>query len=458
MLGFWILGVSTMAIVVASSALDLAFRQESLLLCAAWAGGAFLITWPHVRRFGGRLGDGLWAGAAIGLVLILPAAPLLALATPPEVAQVRTLAASVATAGVLAASLRAQGRHFHTQRDLPQLAGPARQAAEAVVAKAGFAPISFRVAFLPSFNALVQGLRKCAVLVDRRASEALSPNELGAVIAHEVGPIRHGGLLPYLGAASLVFSGASLGDAVGAAHRLGSFDLLAAILASRCLVSQWLEFRCDRFAARLGYAEELARALERLHADYAPATRAVANSLWGAPVLSHPSLAVRSALLLGRADRVVATHRAIRASSVLGLVVLPIVARALTASAWPSLPSWAETAAWCAPAAYFAWSVVYRIVLAGAARRGAWTLQGTKSPRPWLSWTTLVVWAIALGAAPLSAPFGAPAWFPGVEWILGSLVAAPLLTVVALFLGAFRFGVPLTRGRPKRAFLEANAA
>lgn len=457
LLGWYFQVVSTPGIAIAAAVLQLPPGQWAMLFAAAWVVSAYLTAWPYTRRFGGGMADWLWIGTALGLVVTLPVVPFFwCEVLKPGTNFVIVLLGCFALAAVAVGTLRAQGRHFFVERELPELAGEPRRAFEAVLARAGLEPVSFRVVAFPTFNAMVQGFRKCIVIVDQRLIEAFTTEELSAVLLHEAGHIKHGGILPILGAVTAALTGASVLDVLGWSASLGLLDLIAAVLLFLAITSQWLEFRCDRFAAALASPGAFLRSLEKLDEDLPPAAARVAMSLWSVPVGSHPPNKTRAALLQGGGRRTVAAYLAVLLAASLGLVVLPLSARIAEAASGVGLPAVVEWIAWCGPQVYNLWWILFRVALALAARRVGWAPLTELRRGRRLLWATLIAWStlfVLMWASP-SQP--APDWL--VPWILGLLVSALLLTILSLLLGAFRLGPVLLSGRVKRAYLEVNAA
>lgn len=260
--------------------------------------GAVCIGIPYARKWQGTTADGVVVVAAMWGVMALP---LLPLSFMPDASPLPLVVAFI-YAFLLAQQARWQGRYLYTQRKVPELEGEARQLALRVVEKAGLRPLAILVAPLPSFNAMVQGLRACVVLLDRRAARELSPEELSALVAHEAGHLKYAHTLFLLGMPSLALTLAAF---------LGAGDTQAVLLVGAALVfglrpalSQAIELRSDEFAESIVGAGPVVRMLERVHGDRPAAVTRAIERPWVAAFLSHPTAEVRVSRLEGRSPDV----------------------------------------------------------------------------------------------------------------------------------------------------------
>jgi Zn-dependent protease with chaperone function/Tfp pilus assembly protein PilF len=292
--------LTTLGLLGAAAALfasDLhAFAPKVALL--ATLVGAVCIGVPYARKWQGTATDGVLVVAAMWGVMALPLLPLAIL----PAASPLPLVVSFIYAFLLAQQSRGQGRYLYTERKVPELEGEARDLALQVVQKAGLRPLAILVAPLPSFNAMVQGLRACVVLLDRRAARELPAQELSALVAHEAGHLKYAHTLFLLGMPSL---------AVTLAAFLGGGDTQVVLLVGAALVfglrpalSQAIELRSDEFAESIVGAGPVARMLDRVHADRPTAVNRAIESPWAAAFMSHPIAEVRAARLEGRSPNV----------------------------------------------------------------------------------------------------------------------------------------------------------
>ncbi|MBI4603378.1 MAG: M48 family metalloprotease, partial [Planctomycetes bacterium] len=353
----------SLAIFVASSlatflaALMPEVAQEAVVLgcAAAWAAAAVVIAVPYCARFKASLADHVWVAGALAGLLVLPLLPFLLWERPASHPFFfLTLILGPLIGSGARRAFRAQGRYFGSDRELPELTGEPRRHAEAVLERAGLRAASFRVESLGSFNAAVQGLRRCIVMVDRRAAESLPPAELAAMVAHEAGHVRYGGMLPYFAVAPVALAAASFAAPLWAeGDRLAPLLLyLPGLIVLQTAVRQLLEIACDRRAARWTSPGDVGRLLVKLHADQPALVQRVTQGWLAVPFVSHPPLRVRLAAFGEGAARDLVRYRSIWTFVVLCFFVAPFALLAAGAAAGVSLPEPFRAAAVALPVAF----------------------------------------------------------------------------------------------------------
>jgi Zn-dependent protease with chaperone function/Flp pilus assembly protein TadD len=420
-------------------------REPILLTLGAWLLSAQLFTIPYCRRFGGRALDFLSIGAAIGAILCAPLLPFLGMAQPAQSPLYHiTLVAGVFIASLAAASFRSQGRYFHSARDLPELEGEKRAAAEAVLAKAGIHLKSIRVIPLGFFNAMVQGLRTCTIIVDRRATEALSTGEFAAMMAHEACHVRYGGILPYLALPPAFLAIANGCIAAGYEVELQLALLLGILLYLEILLCQGIETACDRFSARITTSGDTASLLRRIHGDMPGSVASLLGRISLSPLSSHPPLAVRLAAI-GEGDRrdlvLYRAWRIIAAAVFFGVPCGLWIAAAIRPEVTPA----SRIAGWALPGLYtLLWFTWHFLILRSAKAHFRASL-GESARGRWIRILTLI--AVCFLPAIFAVNVFAPdfAWLP--ELSIGWLVALLLILIAGFFRGAFRSGL---QGQPAR--------
>lgn len=289
-------GLVALASLAAWARLHFAEADPRLTLASAalgWLLGSVLIGVSYSRRWGGSGRDALAISALVWVMLSLPAAPLLAC----DHGRPAALMFAGGYAVILALVARAQGRYAYTERRLPDLQGEARTTAEEALEASGLKPSAVLVAPFPSFNAFVQGLRTCVVIVDQRAAQELSKPELRALVAHEAGHLRRGDTLRHLAIPTLAMTWGMVLGLIQHTEAAIAPVALAFYFAVGPAAIQFAELRADRFAAALVGAEETGRMLRRVHADRPLGfERAASMPVLGA-FLSHPPLEARLANL-----------------------------------------------------------------------------------------------------------------------------------------------------------------
>jgi Zn-dependent protease with chaperone function len=395
--------------------------------------GAGLLAFVHGRRFKANAIDYLVTWLLFGAIVILPVLPILfwiELAAP-EVGQILHLYLAFLISAVLGLLLlrmdRATGRYFPGGRELRELEGSARVVADTTLARLGHPALSIRVAPLGSFNACVQGVRHCIVIVDRRAAESLSHPHFASLLAHEVGHLKLGGLYSYLLVISLwmtVLTG--IGPFAGSPV-WSMFVLLGCSMCSQNFLSQVAEVFCDRFASKHSGTETTGGMLKKTHDD--TPNFALAGPLQSL-ALSHPPLGVRLAAL-GCAPRGVLIPYAS-----LWFVVL-LVCLALPLSVIVACAS-GVTAFSPALHAVSATSILYLFLIGGVAVLRSLRLRrtyGVEKLQPrrrgsWIRWLSGVSTIMLLGMVLASRVFE-----------FGDLARAVVLVVFVVFLGSASLGI-----------------
>src|SRR5262245_45997335 len=224
-----------------------------LLLMLLWFAGALLLSIPYARRWGAGWRDAIRIAAVLWLAVSLPAVSLWS--GPSN--SLFPFAFGPLYAFFLYVVFRNQGRYAFSKRDLPELQGEPRVAAEKILLKAGLSPVAMRVTPLHTFNGAVAGLRKCMLILDRRASVELTISDLSALVAHEAGHLKRGDVYLHLLIAPLaLLCGLVAEDRTGLK---GSFFPVFTCLyvGAGMAVRQAVELRADRFAAGLMAPEDV---------------------------------------------------------------------------------------------------------------------------------------------------------------------------------------------------------
>lgn len=260
-----------------------------LILMLLWFAGAVLISIPYVRRWGAGIRDAIWISAILWLAVSLPAVSLWS--GPSK--SLYPFAFGPLYAAFLFLVFRNQGRYAHSKRDLPDLEGEPREAAEAILRKAGLTPVAMRVTPLQTFNGAVAGLRKCILLLDRRASVELTIPDLSALVAHEAGHLKRGDVYLHLLIAPLaLLCGLEAEERTGL--RMSFLPVFICLYAGAGMaLRQFAELRADRFAAKLTAPGDVGSMLRRVHGDMPLSVGRTARAPLFAPFLTHPPLDVR---------------------------------------------------------------------------------------------------------------------------------------------------------------------
>ena len=298
----------------------------------ALAGGGFAaalaIAIPYGRRFRATAPEYVSLVAHLALLLLLPLVPLAFWRAPVAA----TWVYQVFMAWTAAWVLLSQGRYLGTDREVPELSGPAREIADRALADAGLRPLRVLVARFPNLNALVVGLKTCVVVVDRRASESLSPGQFRAMLAHEAAHVRQNAMFWHaltwtLGATLLnVASGMRLGGAMAV------LGVAGVVFCGGGAIKQSLELDADRFALRFAPVGDVASMLRRVVADLPTSALLAAHSLLMMPFASHPPLEARLGAIGAGPAGLLWMNRGVRAGALVATVVMPW---AVTLLRWP---------------------------------------------------------------------------------------------------------------------------
>ena len=264
-----------------------------VLLLASWFVGALFLALSYGRRWGGGLRDVLPVAAVLWTLMSLPSLSQFVAPTGTGLA----FLFAPGYAALLAWGFRRQGRYAYSKRDLPELEGESRAAAEAVIRKAGLFPAAILVGPFPTFNAVVSGLRRCIVVIDRRASLELPAAELSALVAHEAGHLKRGDMFLYLSIAPLAMLAGLVADAVAFPSDFMIPVALSLYVGVGAAIRQAAELRADRFGAMLTRPEDVAAMLKHVHGDLPLSLLRTIRSPVLAPFVSHPPVDVRLAAL-----------------------------------------------------------------------------------------------------------------------------------------------------------------
>ncbi len=426
-----------------------------------WLLSAFFITVPHGLRFRAELRDMAFAGLSLGTILAMPIVPYCWASPDADTTWfLGTILATLLTGIVVHVAFNAQGKYLYTDRELPDMEGEARSLAASVVERAGLRPLAIKLARLGSFNALVQGMRACVVVVDRRASESLPPDEFSALIAHEAGHVKTGGILPYISVHAIVLVFMNVQDVAGwtTLHHAGTF--VGLFFGLRIWVSQRLEFACDRFAADMLGSSAVANMLRKAYADMPSRLTRFIGAPLSVPFLSHPSLAVRLAAL-GESDlEVLKWYRTVWQGVLWLCFILPcgsfLVWNAVDAT---SIPWIVKSASWMLPGAYFVLCLLVNLTLlriVSAFHKVSLSGARAKSRRIRRLFFLVLILLIAVTASLALAPSSAEILALPLAALLLLLL---VLIIAALLTGAFRSNDLTTLPmRVRRAVAEVQAA
>ena len=397
---------------------------------------ALLISIPYAKRFQGSWGDGLWILAKVALLFYLSWLPLIVFIDSPdwEFALFVNAVFSFVFVMLVQTQISKQGKYFQIDKEIPELTGDRLAVCHEVARQAGLTPMAVKVATFGSFNALVQGLRRCIIIVDKRATEALSDKEFRAMIAHECGHIRFGGVFPYLLVGPSLFCVTHIGS-LHYGWQPNFFKLFCYWLFISFAVSQTLEILCDRFGRKLVGAESMVQLLVRIHNDIARPIRQLIGSLWFCPFITHPPLGVRNAFLLNDNTRI--TYRYFGMWFVVGLILFhPII--------WPLACVW-----------YGVFTIRYLKV----ARECTLGLSGNVKKQKPLLRNIFIGCLVALAICLFVLPIFSDSAFAG-EAMLVALLAALFLCIVGLIRGWFRTPNQLTElsQKTQKILIEMSAA
>lgn len=407
------------------------------MLLAVWGVAALLIGVPYARRWGGSWRDAAVVAAAVWLALALPTLPLVAAG---QFSPIPVLSAALYSA-ILSSVARYQGRYRYSPRRLPEVQGEARAAVLAVLEKAGLKAAALFSVVLPTYNAMVQGLKTCVLIVDRRATREMTTDELTAVVAHEGGHLRRGDTLIIVLIPAVAVT---VGVCAGLIREDDAVALpvaIALLLGLGPAILRCVELRADRFAASLVGARAMERSLARLHADRSAALeRAISAPILSA-FLGHPPLEVRR-VALGEAS---ARPSPIHAAGAFLAVMLALSAPALALV--DSLPKFAAAV----PALVIAvlW-IAPRVWIQLAVRRSS-AIALTHSMGSWLPLVLLLGTAIAVVAVFRFGP-------KDLQLPLGLATCVPLVGYLVFFRRRQARGLASQPSAVRRAVTEAYAA
>lgn len=432
--------VSLAVAIVALNEAPKSLRWTLAGLAGGWLLAAFLLAVPYCLRFGGTWLDGCRVGLGLGVLFALPLLPLIWHPTrDPWLMLGVTVVGLILMWRQASTSLTRQGYYDYTTRDLPELEGEPIRIARETLERCGLRPLSIRVAPLGSINAVVHGLRTCVVVLDRSAASRLTPDELRALLAHEAGHVRCGGVYPYLVVLPALLC---LYNALGTASVV---DLVAAFFCATYAVSQAIELVCDAFAARMAGQQATCSMLRKVTSDLPLRLARLSQSWWPAPFATHPPTRLRCAFL-GEGGR-----GATLAYPVIGTLLFTVVV------VYPFLPWRLGWRLLPTSLAYLAGLVTTSFVLGWARHRDS-GYRDLAGPRGWRLALLVAVgaaWALFLLSVSLSVKLDpSPTW---IGALLGGLLGALLLTVVAVLAGAFRFGTILHFRGARQAIAETSA-
>jgi len=422
-----------------------------------WFLSGLLLAWSSCNRFHGGPRDFLRIGPVLGIILCLPLVPILVI----PIQHVNwVIFISIFAGPLLGLSLsglfRSQGKYLHSSRDLPDLRGELREAAERVLKGAGLQVLDIKISNLGSFNAMVQGLGRCTVVVDRRVTESFQVDEFSALIAHEAGHVRMGGILPYVAVVPAALAGFNAVAAAGWEREGQPALLICMLLLLLALVPQMIELACDRFAAARTSPGAMGKTLRKLFADYPTRVSEIAGSSLLIPFLSHPPLWVRLSAIGNGAARSLASYWAIWGATLLGFLILPIFIHAGFRTHLDE--RWHERLALGLPLAYCAGWLICRISLLLAAKSAIRASLGERRRGRWLLWPTCLSAFLFVGAAFFLDSAPAPTDAVVVPILAGSLLVLVLSLIGCLLTGALRSGPMHQPRRVRRALLESGAA
>lgn len=260
---------------------------------------AFLMSTSYSKRFHGNWQDCLLISGMIAFLFYFSWLPLIILKYGNEWQLSLYINAifSFIFVMLVQAQLKQQGQYFKIDKEVPDLTGERLTLCREVAKQAGLTPVAIKVATLGSFNALVQGFRRCIIIVDKRATESLLDDEFRALLAHECGHIRWGGVYPYLLVGPCLFFVTHV-CILHYGWDLNFFQLMWCGLFLYFAISHTLEILCDRFGKVMVGAKCMDQMLVRVHNDIAKPMRQSIDNLWFCPFITHPPLAVRKAFLM----------------------------------------------------------------------------------------------------------------------------------------------------------------